>query len=460
MAEGTILSRVGDRLADFLSQDDGPAAAPAGNAHHSGALSRDEFERRASHIVRDTGCTLAGAVTFLGLEKVKEKLGDRWERLSARADDIARRAIERRLDNADAYTRHGDLQYVLLFAHLNKEHAQLKCAMIAEEITKRLLGEDISPQLLEVKAMVSQARHDTTAESAPDLAMLVARLATEGEEAPRSTADDDDWWDATAKGDPLDNVQLAYRPLWDVRRNALTTYVCTPTVIDSGGRLLVGEENIPGLSEDVSATNRLDLLMQRRVIGDLRRLMALGRKLMLCLPIHFETLASSSRRLRYLERCRTGIPSGGERFLVFEIVGTPVGMPQGRLLEITSALKPHGRAILLRVQPDHALFRPPSETGVSAVGFSHRRQGEERQDIEALQRFAAGATKAGVATYIHGLRSLSLVTAAIGAGFNFVDGDIVSSLTSTPAHAYEFAIEDLFARQVRGLPGSPSRQGR
>ncbi len=446
MTDATVLSRMGNRLSSLLS-DETAAAAKSRPDGSRGVLSAEEFEARASKTAGETGRTLAGAVNFIGLSKIKERLGERWEKLATRADEVARRAIEHRLDDVDVYTRQGELQYLVLFAHLSEEHARIKCSLIAEEITKRLLGDEISPEPLEVKTMVSQAQHDTAAGNAPDIAMLAARLASEEPTAKAAAAPDDDWWDGSTADDPLDSIRLAYRPLWDVRRHALATYVCTPLASGAAGRLVLGDDEIAGAA-DAATVSRLDLMMQRRVIGDLRHLLATGRKLLLCLPVHFETMASNARRMPYLDRCRRGIPQGGERCLAFEIVGAPAGMPQGRLLELSSSLKRHGRCVFLRATASHSIFRHPSETGISAIGLTHQSRGNERLEIEAFQRFAAGAKKSGATTYIRGLRSLSLVTAAIGAGFDFVDGEAVASLAEKPANAYQFDIEDLFARQM------------
>lgn len=451
MPEGNRLSRIGERVTDLLSDDQVAAPPPpVGRTILSNALSRDDFDHHIRDNAGKTGRTLAGGVSFIGLSKVREKLGDRWSRVAARADEVARKAIERRLEPADVYTPHGELQYVVVFAHLTKEQAQVKCAVIAEEIMKRLLGEDIAPDLLAVKTAVAQADHLTASDGGPDVDTLAARLAA-GDAAPQAKPAADDWWDSSSDADPLDSIRFVYRPLWDVHRNTLATYVCTPTAAGPAGRLLLGDDEIAA-SADAATVNRLDLLMQRRVIGDLRHMMASGHKLLLCLPVHFETLASNARRAPYLERCRRGIPTGGERFIAFEMVGAPPGITQGRLLELASGLKRHGRSVMLRTSRDHGHFRHPSETGVSAVGYTFHATGDERIEIENMQRFASAAMKAGVTAYIRGLCSLSLVTAAIGAGFDFVDGDIVSAISETPSNAYQFDMEDLFTRQMKSAP--------
>ncbi|MBV8535492.1 MAG: hypothetical protein JO128_07860 [Alphaproteobacteria bacterium] len=62
-----------------------------------------------------------------------------------------------------------------------------------------------------------------------------------------------------------------------------------------------------------------------------------------------------------------------------------------------------------------------------------------------MERFAAAAKRVGLVAYVHGLQSVSLATSAIGAGFDFVDGDVVKSVVDQPQAAYGFDMSDLFA---------------
>ncbi len=462
---GDVLRKVGTRLVDLVSDAGRPeaAAAPAASGPVARAdgglvLSREAFEHHLKGIVRSDpqAAPLAGRVNFIGLSKIREKLGDRWERVAERADDITRRAIERRLTAADVYTRYKELHYLIIFAHLPREQAQLKCALIAEEITKRLLGEDIAPDLLEVKTMISPLGDALELEDVPRIESLAARLA-EGDTAvtaepgPRTAQppdEDDTWWEAEspASADALSGVTFVYRPMWDVRHKAITTYACTPVPNPGESQLHVS---------DPSVLRRLDALVQRRVITDLRKAVKANKRMMLTLPVHFETLAAVASRNEYIELCRRGIPPEGGRLLVFELVGVPDGLPQSRLLDLSAMLRRFGRSVLLRSPVTRTMFRPAAETGIAAVGIEAPGDSvPEARQIQDMERFAAAAGRTGLTTYVHGLPTISLTTAAIAAGFDFVDGDVLTSVVERPQHVYGFEMTQLFRTCLRGRLGA------
>ena len=463
-----VISRVSHKLNSLLTEDTSASDKPAG-CHSEAAMSDDSlhlspanFHRHLLTLLRGDALNrpLAGRVNFVELSKIREKLGARWAQIADRADEITRKAIERRLTSADMYTRYEELHYVIIFAQLGKEQAQLKCALIAEEIAKRLLGEEVDSSLLEVKTAVAQLAGDLKFENVPSIETMARRLAEQqADTAPsatdaaalhlaRSGPDDEDaWWNNTrgSGADPLAGIEFVYRPMWDVKRNAVTTYLCVPALPGPAGRLFVGESELQGLDDD--AIHRLDFLVQRRVISDLRKLIAANQRMLLCLPVHFDTLASNARRTEYIALCQRGIPPQGTKQLAFELTGVPAGVPTSRLLDLSAALRRYGRGLLMRTAVDQIQFRPSSECGVLGVGFENDAHGApESRQIQDMERFAAAAKKTGLVAYVHGVPSISLTTAAIAAGFDFVDGDIVKSVVERPSSAYSFEMSDLFGR--------------
>jgi hypothetical protein len=460
MAEQKFINRVGSKLSSLLMDEDLASARPAncgGRASSGLHVSSDDIERHVNTLLGGDNLNqpLAGRVNFVGLSKIRDKLGDRWDRVANRADEIASKAIERRLTAADVYTRYQELNYLIIFAQLSKEQAQLKCALIAEEITKHLLGEDVGAELLDVKTMLSALDGYAVFEDVPSVETLALRLA--GDEAaaaqgaaargaPPSPDENDAWWetDPGVDSDPLAAVQLVYRPMWDVKHNAVTTYLCVPAVSGPAGRLLVGESELSSL-DDAAVIQRLDFMVQRRVVTDLRKLLAAQQRMLLCLPVHFETLASHARRTKYIELCQRGIPPHGTKQLAFELTGVPPGVPLSRLLDLSSVLRRFGRGILLRTTVDQLHFRTPNESGIAGVGFENKHPASESRRIQEMEQFAAAAKKVGLVAYVHGLESISLTTAAIAAGFDFVDGRVVKSVVDHPETAYSFDVSDLFA---------------
>jgi hypothetical protein len=71
--------------------------------------------------------------------------------------------------------------------------------------------------------------------------------------------------------------------------------------------------------------------------------------------------------------------------------------------------------------------------------------GPELIMMQQMNRFArAIADKVGVPSYLHGANSLSMVTAALGAGFADIDGDAVAKLIDHPRGLVDFRLADLY----------------
>jgi hypothetical protein len=80
------------------------------------------------------------AFEMVGLEAVKEKLGDRWPALAAKVHLIARNTISKHLIKGDVFEQQGDDGYLVLFASLGPVEAEFKSRVIAREISEHLLG--------------------------------------------------------------------------------------------------------------------------------------------------------------------------------------------------------------------------------------------------------------------------------------------------------------------------------
>ncbi len=65
--------------------------------------------------------------------------------------------------------------------------------------------------------------------------------------------------------------------------------------------------------------------------------------------------------------------------------------------------------------------------------------------MRRLSRSPPAAEKAGEVTLLHGAQSRSLVAAAVGAGFHYVDGDGVAATLNRPERIVPFQLADLYA---------------
>jgi hypothetical protein len=114
-------------------------------------------------------------------------------------------------------------------------------------------------------------------------------------------------------------------------------------------------------------------------------------------------------------------------------------------------LRAHARGVVARLRPETTDFMQHAAARIAAVGCDLSEQtGSELALMQQMARFSKGAAKAGVATYLRGINSLSLAAAALGAGFAHVDGDAVAIVVDQPRGIVEFSLLDLYKPAIEG----------
>jgi hypothetical protein len=398
---------------------------------------KEDLREQLKTLLAGQSNILAGTMNFIGLADLEKRLGDQWPKMAERVNAIATKMIERRLTKADVYFPFGTLNFLIVFSRLSEAAARLKCAAIAAEIEKALLGEASSGRVLRVQTAVKQVDGELALVELETIDDLVARVFRGSGAEPREKRATGA---APSSGPELLDpaVQLVYRPVWDVRKDAVSAFLC-----HHESAAAIGDRQNPFLTN----VEELDRCILGRAVNDMRGMTLTRRRFLLIIPVHFETLAR--RRVAYVKQCQT-LPDIQEKLVIFELLGVPDGVPQSRLLEITGIVKPFARAIMMQVPLTRTSFFEASDTGLFAVGtYIGLQNGTEPQVMAAMDRFAAAANKAGLRTYAHALPSLSLASAAIGAGFDYIDADVISPAMTVPGEVRRFGIRDLYGKLQR-----------
>ncbi len=428
-----------------------------------------EFLAEIGHLLKRTPSLQASRVNIIGLKRVKERFGDDWKRVAERADRIARNVIERHLDPGDIYATWGIDSYVTVFARLSEQEARVKCYLIGNEIVRTLLGDEAS-EYLEVKTAITRVDGSVDLQAVGSMetlfegAEVISPLAPPSEPVPASPGPADamgaelglsfmaierDKPATPAENPPasatdlLIGVDFVFRPMWDPMRNVIATYRCIPQVRLSDIDGAAGDASL-AVAGDAEAMARLDSATIARMKADLKTMAADGRRLIIAMPIHFETLCSAAQRRRATSELGA-IPELMKQYLVIEIVDVPSGVLKSRLMEVIAPLRLHCRAVSLQVAIGTIDFTHIRGTGISAVGadISHLAKSEFIV-MQQLARFQRAAEKAEVVTFLHGAQSRSLVAAAVGAGFHYVDGDAVAATLARPERIVPFQLADLY----------------
>jgi hypothetical protein len=463
-----LLRKLRRNLADLIDPESErlPAAAPA--ATPTRAVTEEILYDRIRILVPAGRAAAAktGQVNLIGIGRVRERLGSRWPHHAVNADRIARNAIERYLIAGDIYARWKDEGYVVVFATLDSNHARVKCKLIGDEITKKLLGEE-ADDLSEIRHVEVQSDGTVTFANVPGFEEIVAFTVGQdvGEAGaaavPPAGAVSSSFGASTAEpslpapqppkiSDPLAELTYSYRPSWDPARGIIAAYLCVPMLPEAPGSAR-RTHAAAVLQDDVPTREKLDFLTLMHAIGWVESLVREKRRLLITVPVRFETLCAATHRRRYVEILRTRLSPEAASLLVIELVSVPDGVPEARLIEISSPLRAQARALIARLRPDTADFSQFAAARIAAAGCDLSEQGgSEVALMQQMARFSKGAAKAGVATYLRGISSLSLAAAALGAGFAHVDGDAVAALVDQPRGVVEFSLLDLYNPALKG----------
>jgi hypothetical protein len=445
MPDDQLEARKRRRMSEVRAMTSKPATPrPSSRPTNSDRDESRSFVERAGNLVRGSDQVMASKVQLIGLDRLKEHFGDSWSRIAVRADQIAERSIRKSLGDRDIMTKVHDLNYLVLFADASQDEAQLRCRIIASDIARQLIGEDASGELLTVKTGVAPVDGDTSFEDAPNLDDLVSRLVAESEtgSVPIAAAPAVSVAASDTAG-PLAAVEFVYRPMWDVRRKVVTSFLCVPAVRLAGGRRVIGESAIAGIDTE-QVQRALDRRILERAITDLLAAFNADRKHLIAVPVHFETVSTSVRRLEYLRECQR-LPPVAAKLLLFEVVGAPDGVTQGRLLEITTALRAVARGVIFRASIWSTGWGDLGLARIVAVGADlSSEHASETVLVERLVKFADAADKRKLGSYLHGLRTLSLTVSAVGAGFHHLSGQPIATLADAPPDAHRFSLADLY----------------
>lgn len=414
---------------------------------------RVAFEQALRALIGQAPSAVAGRINVIGLARIKEKFGARWERIAERADRIARNVIAKRLAPGDIYCAWEDDGYLLVFATLSTDEARLKCLVLADEIAKALLGLG-EPSDLRLKIAVARIDAELRLHDIQAIDEIAPRAAAIGEVAANGAvmsgagaALQADPAQGERSGEPAEaEPRFCYRPVWDTARGAIATYRCIAT--------MPAAQSAPPASLDGSDTAliRLDRAAQRRVLHDLDALLRQDKRVLLMVPVHYETLASWPRRQDYVAQLEQ-LSAARQQLIVVEILRMPDGMPQGRMAELVAPLRRYCRAVAVRVPFAAADFAPIKLAGAIAIGCDiDELDLTEYAVIHEMGPFQRAAEKAGLASFIRGIGTRSLAAAALATGFTYVAGDAVAETAPFPATAVKYNILDIYRPLFDGTP--------
>lgn len=238
--------------------------------------------------------------------------------------------------------------------------------------------------------------------------------------------------------------QIDYRfiPAWHATKQVVSAYWFELVMQQDGLNATEGEIIPPG--SDPTLVALIDRVVLMSALTALRKAYLQNLRNVICIPVHHTTLNATTRLQAYLGICRS-IPPEMRRYIVWELIGAPAGAWQSQLFPVIAALRPFGRAVLLRDTLEEINMGALKGLGVFGIGIDLAcYQQKESVLIRKLDKFIEKANEAGLRTFIRHCPTLSMASYAVSAGVDYIDGPMIASPVMAPLGIRRFAVRDLY----------------
>lgn len=242
----------------------------------------------------------------------------------------------------------------------------------------------------------------------------------------------------------IEEVQLLYEPIWDVRRQAVTTYRMKVSVKVEGE--LIGLNEFSMTYDDPNLQFTINSLILRKLVSHVQHGRGEKRKAFTVAPIGRRFIEDESG-LRFVFD-QLGQLTEQERQLVILEIGDAYFGSWPALAPRLGVIRRVCRNIGIRLSLDHKDFQQVAATGATvASGDLADHDWPERQTLGALNAFAAAASKASLRSFVGGLTTSSMVIAAVCAGFDHLSGSAIGEGTPTPLGVYPLSTEGFYLQR-------------
>lgn len=413
------------------------------------------FDRALETVERRFDASFVSQIQFVNLAEIVASGPGRPEELSAKMRKEAERVIRASLGPDDLFVRDQDDLYRFCFPGRSRQAVARKLLAIRDQVLRALYKSDPSFANLAIRDSSRALDGDYTRErrllSEDTDAIEADASALDGTHASSASGPD-----AGASGPATprparestpprvdENTRVRYHACWNVKKNYLTAFL-PDALIRVGGTTCLAS-SLYGLWPDDGTRVALDRLQFRQALETLDQLQSAGRPIVVWIPVSFRTVARYESFASLMSEY-TDFPDGLRKLVMFELLDTPDDADTVSVQTVMEQLKLRCRSIAVRLTPKAGRMQQWRNAGVHAVGF-HRGPGDGGEDalIGTMERFAESAAAANLFTYILGADSLSLVTAAVTSGFDYVAGDAIVRPVDSPNGISGFAVSDLVA---------------
>ncbi|HEY1614449.1 MAG TPA: hypothetical protein VGF97_12235 [Rhizomicrobium sp.] len=379
-------------------------------------------------------------VISLGL--IRARAVSRWDRMRETIYGRLDHILRQRLGAQDFFIQLDDISFLVTMPGSEGEDARVCCLRVAHELHTSLLG-PCGLCDLELARVTGQSENGLALAPIvpPDLVALAKSAGLpELLTAPikRSGGFIEPVSEPATEGvGHRQKMAFRFLPLWDARNEAITAY-----------RLIGRRATQPALLEFSEPPNILKEQLNTFLsglyhgAGILTDCLQKGVRFLMVLPIPYEVLSSPIGRMEVIATWRT-LSSAFRPFLLFEVADVPIGVPQTRMNELVSTIRPFCKAVVAQAPLgglNHEAYR---NVGLQGLGVSLQGPspfGNLRDDVE---RLCMAGRNLGLMTFVHDASSLDIVQFARDRGARLISGPAIAREVKVPAGMQRLAWSDV-----------------
>jgi hypothetical protein len=368
-----------------------------------------------------------GCVHVIGLEPVRDRAGARWGKIREGVYSRLETILRKRLGPSDFFVALDEVSYLVTMPAAESVDAQTACLGAAYELYENYLGQcDIGTIKL------------YRAQNSDDEAIVIDRIASghlqllaerAGIRDTQTKRDAKGAYGAAPNEPALLDAGVQFLPMWDARKEAITLYFCVPHKIVFGNAVAVAVA-----LDDLTAKARakVELACLKEGIAILARHLKQGERFLMGFDVAYGTLNSHITRMEFTAACRA-LSAQFRQYIAIQITDVPEGVPQTRLGDLVTVVKPYARAVMCRAPRACRNYAPFQGTGLQAIGLDVSRPKLSPQETDAeIGKFAAAAKRIPIPTYLTGVADSAVLKSARQAGAHFLLGPAIAPLTAQP----------------------------
>lgn len=401
-----------------------------------------DVRNRLKLLLEQQSTVCAGQLVIVGLDAIRDKLGDGWVRYRDRVHSHFDKVVESTLAPSEVTLRISDDKYVVVFHERDQAASQVVCEKILSQVHDTFLG---SPELagLSLDSIVMTLDPQSLARSM-GLELENGSAPVGPPEAEKVPAAKPAPAVIRKKAGPFEVAKqdIWYLPVWDLENQLIYSYL--PTIIRNKGRRRVAGYSALEDTRDPKQIRALDMHLMERGLRDLLEFHKSGGKSFVVLPVHYETLERSETRGQ-LHRLCMSVPANVRSQVMFLLTGLTPGHPPWRVFEYATMLSQLGRMTFAEIDARWDNLGRLQDLPIRGVSVrlddDFRPPARIAKDLVRIQAFCA-ANRMFVS--LNGVYSLDLATSARGIGAKFVSGHYVLGAVDKPQQALALDWMDIY----------------